>query len=133
MQTLSNSHLSLSYNKKERENAIKVLEKSKALGGEAVFLKQGQSFENWREKVAPTDYVKRNRQKNKREYKIDVKELITKSGNPIYTIKKTISRTIKGKITKKYFSVTFKTKEEAEAYLPVIKEQMYNYIKELEE
>lgn len=129
------SHLSEYHKNKEREKAIENLEKAKAIKRKVVFMKQGQTFQNWREQVrAINKYTPKEIDYNEvRESDINIhmRQKETKTKGTRFYLYKIIQRNINGKKIIKRLSATYGSREEAEANIPTMQEQIRKYIKEL--
>lgn len=129
-------HLSEYHKNKEREKAIENLEKAKAIKRKVVFMKQGQTFQNWREKVKKKSntYTKEESNPNsvrQVDLKIFVREYDTQKKGKRYQLQKSITRNVGGRRVNKTFCATYGSREEAEAHIPVMQEEIRKYIKEL--
>lgn len=128
------SHLSEYHKNKEREKAIENLEKAKSLNRKVVFMKQGQTFQNWREKIKTNTYIKQESNPNRVrqiDLQIRVREYDTQKKGKRFQLQKSITRNVGGKRVNKTFSVTYGSKEEAEANIQLMQEEIRKYIKEL--
>lgn len=129
------SHLSEYHKNKEREKAIENLEKAKAIKRKVVFMKQGQTFQNWREKVKSNTYTKEESNPNRVrqiDLKIFVREYDTQKKGKRYQLQKSITRNVGGKRVNKTFSATYGSREEAEANIPTMQEEIRAYIRGLQ-